>query len=325
MKKVIITLVLLMFLMTACATDDLGDYKKAIEKTEDIDKGRMNLSINTGIDFNTEGLTDAEIRDLSYFDQMEFALDVQYDRSNGTEKAIAKSYYNFGGMGFDMGFYFNDEEAYMKVPIIDKYVSLKELEVSENESQYDEEMCEKVLKPIFKKWNELLQQENVFKGKKTYVLTDEGQIKTTTYTIEASEEQLKALGDEMVRVIKEEELIESLIREGMKNKSFEGVEEIDPEEVVKYMEEYIDRMVLEGFKGTAYVDFDGRLIKEAYQVQISWIDSKKGEPISIDISFENKYSNLGEEQVFEFPVVKEDEWIDFEDFNQESIFPDGVF
>lgn len=325
MKKGIMLLMVLMLLITACTTDNLSDYKNAIKKTEEIDKGRMNLSIKTALEFKTEGLTDSQIRDLSYFEQMEFAMDVQYDDSSDKEKVIAKSYCNFGGMGFDMGFYFNGEKAYMKMPIIEKYMSLDDFDTTKQEEQLNGESYENLFQPILNKWNELLQQENVFKGKKTYVLTDEGQIKTTTYTIEASEEQLKAIGDELIRVIKEEEVVESFIRDGMKNNNFSGVEDIDPAIVIKHMEEYVERMVLESFKGTAYVDFDGRLIKEIYEVQINWLDAKKGEPISVNIEFENNYSHLGEEQVFEFPTVKEDEWINFEDLNQESFFPEGIF
>lgn len=325
MKKILFFLMVVLLTLTACATDDLGNYKKAIEKTGEIDKGRMNLSIRTTLDFNKEGLSDREIRDLSYFDEMEFALDVQYDKSSEKEKVIAKSYYNFGGMGFDMSFYFNEDEAYMKMPIIDKYMSLKDFETKEYENKFDCETYDKVLQPLLNKWNELLREENVFKGKKTYVLTSEGQIKTTTYTIEASEEQLKALGDELIRVVKEEGVIDSLIQESMNNNNFSGIEEIDSEEVIRHMEAYIERMVLDSFKGTAYVDFDGRLIKEVYEVSINWKDAKKGEPISVNVKYENTYNHLGEEQVFEFPKIKADQWIDFEYLDQESFFPEGIF
>jgi len=325
MKKIVLLIIIVLITLTACATDDLGNYKKAVEKTGEIDKGRMNLSIRTTLNFNEEGLTDKQIRDLSYFDGMEFALDVQYDNASEKEKVIAKSYYNFGGFGLDMNFYFNEDDAYMKMPIIDKYMSLNQFESKGYENKLDCETYDKLFQPLINKWNELLQQENVFKGKKTYVLTSEGQIKTTTYTIEASEEQLKALGDEFIRVVKEEKIIDALIQEGMNNNNFSGTEEIDSEEVIRHMQAYIEQMVLDSFKGVAYVDFDGRLIKEVYEVSINWKEAKKGEPISVNVVYENTYNHLGEEQIFEFPTIKADEWIDFENLEQESFFPEGIF
>lgn len=325
MKKIVFLLMSIMLSLTACAKDDLASYKEAIEKTESIERGRMNLSIKTDLEFNTEGLSETEIRDLSYFDQMEFALDIQYDESDEKDKAIVKSYYNFGGMGFDMSFYFDGEQGYMKMPIIEKYISFSDLDFEEQQNKFDEDSYSRLVEPLVNKWNELLQQENVFKGKKTYVLTNEGQIKTTTYSIEASEEQLKALGDEVIRVIKEEEIIETFIKQGMKNNDFAELDGIDTQEIIEQMEAYVGRMALESFSGMAYVDFDGRVIKEVYEAKIIWIDTKKGEPTSVKIYFESKYSDLGKEQIFDYPTIQEDEWIKLEDLDKEAFFPEGVF
>lgn len=322
MKKVGIVLALLL-LLTGCSSDDLGDYRKAIEKTQSIEKGRVNIAVRTNIDFVTEGLTDIQIRDLSYFDEVEFDMNAQYDSSEETQKVIAKSYYNFGGMGFDTTFYMDGTNIYMKMPIINGYMSFNPEDFDQESNSFiNEGSYETLLKPIIEKWNELLKQEDVFKGNKTYLLTEEGQIKTTTYTIEASEEQLKLLGDEIIRVIKEEGVIEALLQEGLKGQELEDVNE---EEILTAIEGYVSRLVLEGFQGIAYVDFDGRLIKEEYEIKLGWKDPKKGEPRSVEIFFSAENTNLGEDQVFDFPTIKEDEWIDMEDFEQQSIFPEDIF
>lgn len=322
MKKASIILALLL-LLTGCSTDDLGDYKKAIEKTNSIERGNVNVSVTTNIEFVTEGLTESQKRDLSYFDQIEFDMKAQYDSTDGTDRVIASSYYNFGGMGFDSTFYIDGSNMYMKMPIIDGYISFNPENLDKQKSfVINEDSYDTIFKSILEKWNELLKQEDVFKGKKTYLLTEEGQIKTTTYTIEASEEQLKALGDEMVRVIKEEGIIVAFLKEGFKGQE---IEDINEEEVLTTIEGYVARLVLEGFKGVAYVDFDGRLIKEEYKLQLGWTDSKKGEPRSVEIAFSTEHSKLGEEQVFDFPTIEEDEWIDMEDLDQQSIFPEDIF
>ncbi|PKM51584.1 MAG: hypothetical protein CVV02_06530 [Firmicutes bacterium HGW-Firmicutes-7] len=322
MKRIWLVLALVL-LLTGCSSDDLSNYKKALEETNSIEKGKIQVNVRTKIDFVSEGLTDTQIRDLSYFDQIEFDMSAQYDASSESNKVIVKSYYNFGGMGFDSKFYIDGSNMYMKMPIINGYISFNPEDLDQEKSnRISEDVCQEIIKPVLEKWNELLKQEDVLKGKKTYVLTEEGQIKTTTYSIDASEEQLKAVGDEMISVIKDQDIIETFLREGFKEQE---VDQEDVEEILSTIEGYISRLVLEGFKGIAYVDFDGRLIKEEYEINLGWISPKKGEPRSVEILFSTVHSNLGEEQVFEFPTVKEDQWINMNDFDQKSIFPENIF
>lgn len=306
MKKTIIILLSTIILLTGCQTNALEDYKKALEKTGEIEKSKMNISFKANLDFNKDDLSIEEIRELSYFEEIEFIVNSQYDFSGNNKNIIAKTYINLGGIGFDSIFYMEDGNMYIKMPIIKGYLSLDDIDATKYQNDsYEDEDFGKIINPIIEKWNNILKQEDVFKGKKTYVLTDEGQIKTTTYTINVTGEQLKELGEELIKGLKDENTLETLVSQGFIDN------EIDKEELYNKINSFVTRLVLDGFTGIAYVDFDGRLIKQEYNLNLGLKDVNKGEPQSLVISFTMEYLNLGEEQIFDFPEIEENDWLDY--------------
>lgn len=87
------------FKLTACNTDNLAEYKKALEKTEQITKGQFSAELSMEMDYNTDGLTSEEMKNLSYFKNMEGSFNAVHD--DEAEKAIFRNYMSFGGLGFD--------------------------------------------------------------------------------------------------------------------------------------------------------------------------------------------------------------------------------
>jgi hypothetical protein len=305
-------------LLTGCGTNGLAEYEKAREEIAKIEKGTLLFEVEANLEFNTEGLSEEEIKDLSYFDTIEVSAENTYDVSGEVNKLIGKYYYNLGGLGLDTLIYMNGDNFYMQLPVLDGYYKISE----ENRTQYDSEankkFYEKVIEPIQAKWHELLTTEDVVQGKKTYVLSEEGQIKTTTYSINANEEQLKVLLDEMVRVIDEEDLIEDLMAN-----EFTGNEDFDKETVINEMKEMVNKIQLKSFEGTAYVDFDGRLIKESYTIVAAIADPESGELSAIDVSYTLEHLNLSKEQDFDFPDVTEEELKDFDSIDMKEFMLTG--
>jgi len=81
MKKLlsILLAVMLVLSLAACNTDNLTEYKKAIEKTEQITKGQFSSELSMIMDYNTDGLTAEEIKDLNYFKDMKGTFNAVYD------------------------------------------------------------------------------------------------------------------------------------------------------------------------------------------------------------------------------------------------------
>lgn len=322
MKKLLFLIVGFMglSLLAGCSSDSLSEYLEASEKTNTIEKGNTKMSLRADLDFETEGLSDKQMRELSYFDQIDIESNTQFDSSDEMEKVISKTYFNFGGVGFDSVFYMNGEQMFIQMPIIKDYIRLDSFFDSylDNNEEGSFSSSEDLLRPFYERWMEILGEEDVVKGKKTYVLTDEGQIKASTYSISISKEQLKDLSNEMLKVLKDKRFFE-LVQKGA---YYEG--DLNEAQMLDLIEEYTNRVTLEGFEGNVYVDFDGLIVKKGYHLSLGMNDTKVGELKGIDLSFELEYANLGEEQVFQFPTVKEDEWLKVEDANIESLLPEGL-
>lgn len=318
-----ITLLLIATLfLSGCTTDSLSEYQKAVEVTEAIDQGTMVVDVKVDVDFLTDGLSNEKVRELSYYDVIELYTKTQFDHSKETLEVISSSYYNLGGIGLDSEFYVNGDSMYLKMPIIDGYFKLDK-ELTSGERNY-QDIYETVIKPIANKWTEVLKQEDVFKGQRTYIMTEQGQIKTTTYTIEANEEQLKILYDEVMKLAEEKNIIEKLlIEKGTANAK--GNQDMKKEKVIEVIHNFMNRLILDHFNGTAYVDFDNRLVKQEFEFEIRLKDAKAGEPEKISGAFKIEYLNLGVDLEFNFPDVKEDEWIDMNDnMNFKDMFPQEI-
>jgi len=116
------------------------------------------------MDFNTEGLTPEEIKDLNYFKNFEIKFNLTfYDVLKNT---IGRSYFNFGGLGFDAVFYNDGEKSFIKMPIIGKYMVLDE-KLMENyrvdkdvENKEKECISEKTIEELKNKWIAMIKKDD---------------------------------------------------------------------------------------------------------------------------------------------------------------------
>lgn len=306
MKKLLSAILLILLSVTGCSANALDEYKKAVATTMMTEKGVQHMSILLDMEMNTEGLSYEEIKNLSYFDKVEYSADIQYDVTNDKNQVILTTYTNLGGLGLDFKIYINEDQMYMTSPMFSGYMNLSEQRVLGEKEFSGITIDGGQLAPIIEKWNEMLTQEEVLKQEKTYILTDDGQIKTTIYSIHADEEQLKIIMKTVLEMIDEQKLLDEIPFEEF------GVDELDLSEIdiQAKAHEFIDRLELKSFDGEAYVDFDGRLVRNNFEVKLGLKEPKKGEPKTIKIVFTNEFDHLGEELEFDFPVVSEDEWID---------------
>lgn len=170
MKKLLFLIVGFMglSLLAGCSSDSLSEYLEASEKTNTIEKGNTKMSLRADLDFETEGLSDKQMRELSYFDQIDIESNTQFDSSDEMEKVISKTYFNFGGVGFDSVFYMNGEQMFIQMPIIKDYIRLDSFFDSylDNNEEGSFSSSEDLLRPFYERWMEILGEEDVVKGKR---------------------------------------------------------------------------------------------------------------------------------------------------------------
>lgn len=328
MKKTIIAVLALMlaisFTLAACSADSLGDYKKAAERTDRIKMGQTGGEYSLTMDFDTEGMTEEEIKDLDYFRKVEGSFSVVSDNEAG--KGIYRNYLNLGGIGFDFDMFINGDEAFIKLPVIGKYMRLDSLQPTEAAAQKDgkpELLAQETLEGISGIWLGMLRKDDIFKGKNIVLTTPDGEVKTTEYTIKLNDEQIKTLAAGSIGLLlKDNKLKESYERLAAEN--IEPLKDKTLEELLTDMSEKLDTYNIESFNYTAYVDIDGYIVNERLEFSIKLDNSGEDGITGMVYKLDIKNWDINKEQKFDFPVLTEENTLDPErmDENMPSVFED---
>lgn len=312
MKKILIfilVLALIVVTLTACNTDNLEQYKKAFEKTEQIKKGQSSGEISVKLDFNTDGLSVEDVKVLNNFKDMSGSFNTVFD--DDAEKAIFKNYFNFGGLGYDFEMFINGEELAMKLPVIGKYLKINEMQQIEAETKgYDQIISDDTMKQIAEKWVGLMKEEDVFKGKNIIITTLDGDVKTTEYTVTLSSEQIKEMVLGSIEIASKDDKLQNFFNENITMK-VNDKEKLTFEEVLKGIRDNIDKFEIDSFKYTALVDIDGYIVNDNLVYSLISTDEK----ITLkraDYNQDIKNWDINKEQTFKFPVLNEENTLDTE-------------
>lgn len=303
MKKIkgIISIFIVMIIMTGCTTKAYTDYNDAVVKTDSEKTGKQSIEIKMDIDFNTEGLSLEEVKQLNYYREMMYQFTNQYDIDN--DKIATDIYMKFGGIGMDSNYYKDGNEQYVKIPVLNKFVNIT------NEKFIDNEYGD-IFNSITDKWLEILREENVIKGKDTIVDTKEGQVKAKEVSISIDKDQLKELSKVIIDTIIESGIIEDVL---FVMNNDDNTDEIDKKEIIDNIYELFDSMIFDGFEAKAYIDFDGYLIEEDIEMNMRIKQKTESDPIKINLSINNKYWDIGKKQVITIPDINEDDIVEMKE------------
>lgn len=299
MKRLLVLLLLTVFCLSGCSGDALTGYTEALKKTGSIRGGKLQVDTAVDMEFNLDNLTVEEIKDIKYLEHMDFSCEVTYDDSEDNKKAMSRCYGNIGGLGIDAKVYVNGEQVNLYLPMLGGYLNLTDA-AYQDKLKASEKIGE-LFEPLINKFLELLTTKDIIKGKRTYITTEDGQIKTTVYTVQVNEDQMLGLIEETTRIMESEK-----INIG----EFLGMD-IEIKDVIEAMQDWKEYFILSGFTSTAYVDFDGRLVMQDYTMEMTFKDAAttKG-PVRIKISGKVTYSGLGEAQEIEVPKVTPDMYVE---------------
>lgn len=314
MKKIAAAvIVLLAVLFTGCIPDSLTEYKKAAERTREIKKGRTQVEYSLAMDFNTEGMTKEQIKELSYFGNIKGSFDTAFD--NELKRGIARNYLNFGGLGFDMDLYANGEEVFMKLPVVGKYLRLDSLQDSVNKEKYggDMELISGESKnEIGEEWLGMLKKEDIFKGRNIVLTTPEGEVKTREYTIKLKDEQIKTFAAEAVDILSGDEKLRNSYEKLFK-KNINSMKDISFEKLVSDIKEDMKSYMVENFSYTAHVDIDGYIVNEMIELSIRVNNTRPASVTGVSCKLDIRNWDINREQEFKFPVLTEENTLEMDE------------
>jgi hypothetical protein len=276
-----------------------------VRKTEDITRGKMSLSIKIDNDFSTEGLSEEAIANLKNFERIEMSLLSSFD--NNQRRSINDIYLNLGGMGIDSMVYSNDADAYIRLPMVNEYIriNLDELDMT---SSLDMTGTESLVKRITKEWTELLETENVVKGEKSIMATEDGEVKVTKFTVSPTEDQLRLLLKKMIAILRsEKEALETFVQFANTDGG------LDFDALVRGVEQEIEDMEKITFNSVAYIDIDGYIVKESIEIYFENYDPKPGQVSKRTVVFSQENWDNEMEQNIVIPDISSDNLMDMDE------------
>jgi len=332
-KKMILMIVLLLAVMTAagCGGNGLEDYKKAVDKTSQIERGQSSAEFTLNMDFYTNGMLPEEIAKLNYYSEMSGSFQSAFDKA--ANQMIARSYLNLGGLGIDFDLYENGDELFLKLPIAGKYIRMGDVirgaDAAIKPEDTPELISEDTRKALSRMWVDLMNQDNVFKGKDIVLSTPDGEVKTTVYTITLTDEEFKtAAGNAADIFSKDENLKKNFSSYAEKASGQKITGKWKPDQFFSDMKEWLKECRLENFQYTAYVDIDGYIVNETLEFKLKRNATSQGEPETINYKLDMKNWDINKKQQFEFPVLTEDNTIKTENMKEtmpslfKDLFPD---
>lgn len=317
MKRLLIVMTMVIAL-TGCGPSGLENYKNAVEATASYRSGATKTRLSVDIVFNETGLSPEMQRDLSYFEGMTLVNNSLYINQGEEDKAVVESYVNFGGLGFDMFYYFDQAHMLVKLPIIDKYIAIDTLAPSLRNTAGSVA----VTRALYEGWVAVLMEGNVVAGKKDYIMTNQRQIKTTTYNIKIDDSQYERLREKIIKRLEDEALLSTLVVNG----KIYGQWAVDPIELTAEIKEALLAFQLESFEGKAFVDDEGRLVKQDFICILVDEATVPGEIKKMTLDYSQIFDQLGEIERVEIPMVEPSEMLEINEGDVfESYFPKGLF
>ncbi|MFO7888273.1 MAG: hypothetical protein R6U59_08140 [Eubacteriales bacterium] len=308
MKK--ITAVLLMFLTTValfgCSQDYLQNYKEAVEKTESRKFGKERIAIKIENEFNEENISQEILEELNYLKNIQVEVTSSFNESQDESKVYIK----YRGLGYDLTIFSSEEQSLIYVPMIGRYIQLKEEDLGFDDNMKDLEELEALTSKIKEEWLNLLQKENVVKGKKDIMTTKDGDVKVDLYTIQPSEEQTRLFLKKIFALLRSEE---KSLGKLVENEN----DDIDIANIIDNIEKAIEKFEKITFKNKAYIDIDGYIVKEYIDITLEDYDPKPGSNsiISVNVEVENWENEV--EQKIKIPEVDQEEIMDIDKINDD--------
>lgn len=319
MRKIMTAIftVILAISLAGCIPDSLGDYKKAAEKADQIKKGHTSGEFVVEMTFNTAGMTEEQIKEMNYFRNVKGSFDVAYD--DEAEKGVFRNYLNLGGLGFDFELFIDGEKAFMKLPVIGKYVSFDELQAPMPQEEELELVSAETFAAINEKWLGMLKKEDIFQGKNIVLTTPDGEVKTREYTIRLKDKQIKSLAVYALDMLSGDEKLKENFEEYFK-KNVERLKDCSLEKLLSDMKENIALYTVEDFSYTAYVDIDGYIVNEMIRVSLKTDSDEPAAVTGVNYSLDIKNWDINREQQFEFPELTESNTLDMDRMEESMPF-----
>lgn len=295
------------FWLTGCVGgENYKEYIDAANKTDEISKGAQKIEVNITNTFNEEALKDMNISDQKMFsalEQVTLNISSRFDHAKG--QSLSSVYYVYQGLGTDIKLYQKSlDEMYLKLPFDSKMYQINQDIAKVNQEQVD---FKSLYLTIGRDWNNMLKSENIFRGEKSIITSEDGDVKATKFTVKPTSAQLiEFMGLLKSNVLSNDKMLMEYFG------SFQEKGSIDSVTFEKFVDALFGSMTITHFEDVAYVNIDGYVIDEQIEIEIDYNNT-------------SDFTNLLRHQKI---TIKSNHWdiekkqdLDFSDLNQSEIVP----
>lgn len=325
MKKYLMLLLILVLSLSlvACSGSDLENYRLAMEKTDNLTKASESMEIKVEAGYNTHGLDEDLLRVLESFQNMTFTLKGGFDKAQN--KSMKSGYLNFGDFGYDFNVYEIEDKTYIE-PFFLNLKDHRYIEVSmEDFEKPEDNLSMGMLEKISDKWNEIINEENVIKGEKVLITTDDGEVKSSEFTINLNDEQLKEFLLYVIELVEENDEYLNIMGQTTYIKDEVELTEKEKEEIYKEafegLKDFLRTSENLNLFYKAYIDVDNYVVQEDVRFSMDNDNPSPGELINFEFTMTNKYWNIDKDQELDFSLPSPGNSIKMDDLDLEELIP----
>ncbi len=233
MKKIVLLLTTLLILLTGCSSSAYETYSKALEKTEGVSSGKVKMTQEAHVEFNTEGLDKKVLEELRKWEEFNVDMECTFDKEQ--EISVTDIYGELYDLGIEGKLYEQKNNLYVVTPLLPKILVLKGDDLQGEEiEKLEEQFLIKDFKGFEKMWKEVIDRENVSKLGNIVISTPEGDIKAKEFHITLTKEDIMPL------MIEGTKMFNQIMIEQMKANNIS----VDPKEIEEQFKKAIEEIDL---------------------------------------------------------------------------------
>ena len=325
MKRLLV-LLMSVFLLMGCEIDALNYYQEAIKKTDTIETAKSKLELKFNLDFSEEAI--AEVPELvDILSEITYLDDSKFDKTE--EQIVSRQYIGTKAFGVDTIYYKDADKSFIKVPFSGKFLKFDAENMIEglDMSVYEEApISESTLQQIKVKWLALVNEEDVVNLGDEVIDTPEGEVKVKKMVVTFSNEQIHGFLDEVLDLVSKDSIFIEKIK-SYPTYAFEDGElnvidgyEMDAKESIELIRLLLDDVIVDEFKFITYIDIDKYVIHHQYEVNLSFKGDLETVIESLTMTSDYQLYDIHEKNVFETPVLTENNTITITELLEELEF-----
>lgn len=314
-----VVVILTALLTTACTENTLEDYKSALEKTENIQRGKTHTDLELQMNFEMDGLDEEEARQLKSFENIEYEGTSSFDYTGDQAKVESINLLSLGGLGMNFDYYQLGDEMALYIPMLGKFLNLTSQDIDKLSEDTDNlgkiaslQLTDETVQALENVWKQTFEADEVIKGEDSIMETPEGDVRVVKFTIEPDKEKLKDFVKKTTEIIVKDENIQAEFGE----MSFDNGKVLKAEDFLSGLDDAMEKWQVQTFKVVDFIDVDGYIVQTTVNISIKMDIDMPGAPNAFNMTLETTNYEIEKNQSIDFPELTEENSLSIQELEQ---------